>query len=55
MNEIEPRECPATSAERDPYEALDDLMCVLEELCPRWPPRPRPRRTTPDDAPTYLL
>ncbi|MGE0581040.1 MAG: hypothetical protein AB7P31_02710 [Steroidobacteraceae bacterium] len=28
------------STERDPYETLDDLMCVIEELCPRWPPRP---------------
>jgi hypothetical protein len=23
----------------DPYEALDDLMVVIEQLCPRWPPR----------------
>jgi hypothetical protein len=27
-------------ADRDPYRALDDLMEVLEVLCPRWPPRP---------------
>lgn len=25
---------------RDPYAALDDLMCVIEALCPVWPPRP---------------
>lgn len=25
---------------RDPFEALDDLMCVIEELCPAWPERP---------------
>ena len=24
---------------RDPYEALDDLMVVVEALCPRWPQR----------------
>lgn len=24
---------------RAPYEALDDLMVVVEALCPRWPPR----------------
>jgi hypothetical protein len=24
---------------RDPYEMLDDLMTVVEALCPRWPPR----------------
>ena len=27
------------TTERDPYEALDDLMTVVEALCPRWPPR----------------
>ena len=27
-------------AEPDPYAALDDLMCVIEALCPIWPPRP---------------
>ena len=26
--------------ERDPLEALDDLMVVVEALCPRWPERP---------------
>jgi hypothetical protein len=24
---------------REPYEALDDLMSVVEAFCPRWPPR----------------
>ncbi len=24
---------------RDPYEALDDLMAVVEALCPGWPAR----------------
>lgn len=24
----------------DPYEALDDLMAVVEALCPVWPKRP---------------
>ena len=24
---------------RDPYEALDDLMMLVEALCPSWPPR----------------
>jgi len=24
----------------DPFQALDDLMAVLEALCPRWPVRP---------------
>jgi len=24
---------------RDPYEALDDLMAVVEVLCPVWPER----------------
>lgn len=23
----------------DPYQALDDLMAVVEALCPVWPPR----------------
>lgn len=23
----------------DPYEALDDLMAVVEALCPKWPDR----------------
>jgi hypothetical protein len=23
----------------DPYQALDDLMAVVELLCPVWPPR----------------
>jgi hypothetical protein len=24
---------------RDPFAALDDLMTVIEALCPTWPPR----------------
>lgn len=27
------------STNRDPFEALDDLMCVVEALTPTWPPR----------------
>ena len=27
-------------SERDPYEILDDLMTVVESLCPTWPSRP---------------
>ena len=27
------------SKDRDPFEALDDLMCVVEALTPTWPPR----------------
>ena len=30
----------AGQAQRDPYAALDDLMCVIEALCPKWPERP---------------
>jgi hypothetical protein len=29
----------AVTSERERYEALDDLMSVIEALCPRWPPR----------------
>jgi len=29
----------------DPFEALDDLMVVVEALCPRWPARPTFRDT----------
>lgn len=36
--------------ERDPYEALDDLMTVIEALCPTWPQRD----TFSDDA-EFLL
>jgi hypothetical protein len=25
--------------QRDPYETLDDLMTVVEALCPEWPRR----------------
>jgi hypothetical protein len=27
------------TSSRDPFEALDDLMTVIEVLCPRWPAR----------------
>lgn len=30
---------------RDPYEVLDDLMAVVEALCPVWPERPTFRDT----------
>ena len=33
------------SSEREPYEVLDDLMSVVEALCPRWPPRENFRET----------
>lgn len=26
--------------DRDPFESLDDLMAVVEALCPAYPPRP---------------
>lgn len=28
-----------TATERDPFEILDNLMAVIEGLCPQWPPR----------------
>ncbi|MGH8210899.1 MAG: hypothetical protein ACREU6_15165 [Steroidobacteraceae bacterium] len=31
-------QAPATS-EEDPFRALDDLMSVVEALCPTWPQR----------------
>ena len=27
------------ATDRDPFEALDDLMAVVEALCPTWPQR----------------
>jgi hypothetical protein len=30
----------AHADERNPFEALDDLMYVVEALCPSWPDRP---------------
>ena len=30
---------PRPSVEEDPYRALDDLMTVVEALCPVWSPR----------------
>jgi hypothetical protein len=35
---------------RDPFVALDDLMCVIEGLCPQWPERP-----TFEGSSTFLL
>jgi hypothetical protein len=32
-------ELPAVQ-DADPYRALDDLMAVVEALCPEWPQRP---------------
>jgi hypothetical protein len=29
-----------TTPRRDAFETLDDLMVVVEALCPTWPPRP---------------
>jgi len=29
-----------STAVTDPFRALDDLMAVVEALCPRWPARP---------------
>jgi len=29
----------AASTACDPYQTLDDLMVVVEALCPPWPPR----------------
>jgi hypothetical protein len=28
-----------TPSDQNPYAALDDLMVVIEALCPRWPER----------------
>ncbi len=30
---------PTSASPRDPYAVLDDLMVVVEALCPRWPAR----------------
>jgi hypothetical protein len=31
---------PASSTQQiEPFAALDDLMTVVEALCPKWPPR----------------
>jgi hypothetical protein len=35
----------STHSERDPYKALDDLMCEVEALCTTWPPRENFRET----------
>lgn len=31
---------PSADPPADPFQALDDLMVVVEELCPVWPSRP---------------
>lgn len=31
---------PPVAAPADPFQVLDDLMVVVEELCPVWPARP---------------
>lgn len=31
---------PSPPSRRDPFAAMDDLMAVMEALCPSWPPRP---------------
>lgn len=36
---------PARAREKDPYQALDDLMAAVEALCPVWPPRTEPTIT----------
>ncbi len=30
---------PVPHDDRDPFEVFDDLMTVVEALCPVWPPR----------------
>ena len=30
---------PPAGSEEDPYRTLDDLMAVVEALCPTWPER----------------
>jgi hypothetical protein len=37
-------------SDREPYEVLDDLMSVIEVLCPTWP-----RRGTFIDSGSFLL
>ena len=31
--------CRAPTRPEDPFRALDDLMAVVETLCPQWPER----------------
>jgi hypothetical protein len=40
MNSPEPEAAAPTHPPEDPFAALDDLMCVIEALCPVWPQRP---------------
>jgi len=39
LNDRPPDPGLAPNPERDPYERLDDLMTVIEALCPVWPHR----------------
>jgi hypothetical protein len=39
------RDAAAPASLPDPYEALDDLMAVIEVLCPVWPDKMVPRVT----------
>ena len=52
MNSLPPADCSsikhdaeAASAQRDPYEVLDDLLVVMDGLCPVWPDKNIPRVT----------
>ena len=49
MNSTEPAPAPLAAesgvpgsleSTRDPYEVLDDLMAIVEALCPVWPEQP---------------
>jgi hypothetical protein len=45
---IEPNKLDGTAPsehQRDPFAALDDLMTVVEALCPKWPDRDITRGT----------
>lgn len=35
-----PADAAAAALAADPYVVLDELMCVVEALCPEWPERP---------------
>lgn len=41
---------PERESPRDPFAALDDLMAVVEALCPEWP-----KRRTFADATGFVL
>jgi hypothetical protein len=36
---LDPEVATAPPESRDPFEALDELMAVIDALCPRWPDR----------------